>query len=434
MSKRVMMLSHGLTAVTGFGNQHWLTARALTDAGYEVFSCHKDYRGEAIKFGPGSVTENGKDLSGITLLPWGQSQWLEDKMPFYIEHYRPDYIFTLGDIWCYQYFKELPTRHKFTWIAQYEFDTENIVGFWHENVAAPDIAVVPAKFAYEMLRNAGHKNVVYLPHAVNTELYKPATADEKAEIRKKIGFSPNDFVISCVAHNQQRKMLARLIRAFKLFSEDKPNAKLFMHTQVKDFSGWDLPQIIGDWGLTEKVMLTDKSAKMIGDVHVSPKMLREYYCMSDVHAISSGGEGFGVPMVEAMACGLPNVAPAYTTPKEFLCDFKKGPKDELVMENVRGIAVPYIDIEYHHTGGVWALVDIEKMANAFQTLYDDPTLRHKYGTKARAFAIENYDEKPIKDSWVRLFNEAPEFVRALEEERANREDTIHAVKISGRQG
>jgi glycosyltransferase involved in cell wall biosynthesis len=281
-----------------------------------------------------------------------------------------------------------------------------------------------------MLRDAGHKNAIYLPHGVDTEVFKPMTYDEKCVQRKKFGFPDSDFIISCVAHNQQRKMLARLLRAFKKFSEGKDDVTLFMHTQMKDFTGWDMGQLITDWGLEKKAFLTDKTAKMIGDVHVPPSELRNYYCLSDVHALSSGGEGFGIPMVEAMACGLPNVATDYTTTKEFLCDIKRDPAGKPVgVEPIRGIPVPYVDIEHHYTGGIWALVDTGKMADAFQTLYEDPNLRHKMGTSARQLAVEHYDAKRIKSLWIEVFENAPQFVEELKDSVA--EDTgLKAVRFT----
>jgi len=428
--KKALLISHSLTAVTGFGNQHWLLARALADAGWKVYGVCKDYHGEVIECKEGTHTENGKDLSGITILPWGEAPWLEDKTEFYVRKYRPDIVYTLGDIWCYQHITKLPKDYPWYWIANYEFDTENMVGFWHQNVRNADISVVPAKFAYEMLRDAGHKNAIYLPHGVDTEVFKPMTYDEKCVQRKKFGFPDSDFIISCVAHNQQRKMLARLLRAFKKFSEGKDDVTLFMHTQMKDFTGWDMGQLITDWGLEKKAFLTDKTAKMIGDVHVPPSELRNYYCLSDVHALSSGGEGFGIPMVEAMACGLPNVATDYTTTKEFLCDIKRDPAGKPVgVEPIRGIPVPYVDIEHHYTGGIWALVDTGKMADAFQTLYEDPNLRHKMGTSARQLAVEHYDAKRIKSLWIEVFENAPQFVEELKDSVA--EDTgLKAVRFT----
>ena len=428
MTGRALLVSHGLTTVTGFGNQHYVIARALADAGWNVYSCHKDYRGEIIEFGPNSKTEFGKNLSGITMLPWGQEPWLEDKLSYYIEKIKPDIVYTLGDIWCYKHVAPLRDKYKFVWIANYEFDTENIVSFWHEHIRVADIAVVPAKFAYEMLRDSGHKNVIYLPHSVDTSLFKPMGYDEKIKLRERINFKPTDFIISCVAHNQQRKMLSRLLRSFAILSKGRDDVKLFWHTQMKDFTGWDLPQLILDWGLENKVFLTDKTAKMVGDIHVGPEMLHEYYCISDVHALSSGGEGFGIPIVEAMACGLPNVVTDWTTTKEFLCEKKVvNGKEEFV--NERGIAVPIIDIEHHFTGGTWALVDTEKMAAAFQTLKDNPNLRHQYGTKARTFAVENYDELIIKDKWKEVFEKAPEFVKELH--AGDNKEFLRAVRFSG---
>ena len=51
---------------------------------------------------------------------------------------------------------------------------------------------------------------------------------------------------------------------------------------------------------------------------VSQKTLNDVYNVMDVHSSASGGEGFGISMVESQAAGIPNVQPNFTTPPELL--------------------------------------------------------------------------------------------------------------------
>lgn len=421
MSKNVLMMSHGITGVTGFSNQLKLQADALSeskDEDYNIYVIHRDYRGEPIVFPKDSnvYTAGGRHLKSMTILPVGGEQWGTDVMPYYIERYNIDYVHTLGDIWCYQYIKQIQRHHHWKWIAHYVFDTENMVGFWHDCVKNADVAVVPSKNSLAMLEHFEHKNVKYIPHGIDINTYKPATSEEKLQFRKDIGLPENAFVVGCVAHNQYRKMVNRLLRAFKLFYMKNPDALLLLHMSPKDATGWDLGQMIKDWGLGRAVLFTDKNSKGFGDVHVPESEMRKLYCSMDVHALPTGGEGFGVPIVEAMACGLPNIVTDYTTTKEFLCEADPSNPNKYV--NERGFAVPYNEIEEHHTGGIWAKVNIPLMAEAMQRVKDAPGEARAMGLRARKFAAENYDGELVKEQWRQFYRKVDEFAYERFKERS----------------
>ena len=424
----VLMMSHGITGVTGFSNQLLLQARSLIDAGYKVYAIHRDYRGEPIEFPRGCTakTTSGRPLEGLTMLPIAQHQWAEDIMPYYIMKFKPDYVHTLGDIWCYKAVSKIPKHHDWKWLAHYVFDTENMVSFWNEHVQIPDMSVVPAQFAYKMLLELGHKNVKYVQHGVDTNTYQPATFDEKIEFRKKMGIPENAYVVGMVAHNQTRKMVNRLVTAFDMFSRKNPDAVLLLHCVPRDQTGWDLPQILKDKNLLHKTFFTDKAAKGVGDIQVPESEMRKLYCSMDIHALPTGGEGFGVPVVEAMACGIPNVMTAYTTAKEFLT-ISEDDREGYI--NDRGIAVPYIDIDEHNSGGIWAKVDCAKMAAAFQYLKDNQSEAKHMGGKARKFAVENYDNEVVKKKWVELYSTLREFADALDDEKREGTRELRTLRL-----
>jgi glycosyltransferase involved in cell wall biosynthesis len=427
MAKSVLMMSHGITGVTGFSNQLYLQSRALIEAGYDVYALHRDYRGEPIVFPKDctAVTTGGRKLEGLTFLPIGTQQWGEDVIPYYLSRYKIDYVHTLGDIWCYQFLRQMPKASGTKWLAHYVFDTENVVGFWNDCVAAADISVVPSQNSFDMLSKNGHKNLKYVQHGIDTNTYKPATFDEKMAFRDEIGIPRDAFVIGSVAHNQYRKMVYRLIDAFHMFLKTNPKSLLIMHCLPKDATGWDLPQIIKDRGLLNNIVFTDKAGKGIGDIHVPESEMRKFYCSMDIHALSTGGEGFGVPIVEAMACGIPNVVTDYTTTKEFLTEKSVGEDGKDAFLNTRGIAVPITEIEVHHTGGIWAKINTPLMAKAFTYLKDNDGEAKQMGMKARKFAVENYDNELVKTKWKELYKDFDAFA---ENAKGLNKDT-NALKI-----
>jgi glycosyltransferase involved in cell wall biosynthesis len=110
------------------------------------------------------------------------------------------------------------------------------------------------------------------------------------------------------------------------------------------------------------------------------------YNSFDVLLLCSGGEGFGLPLLEAQACG---VAPITT-------DYAAGPETAGV-----GLTVEPVDYVIMNTPGTrFALASIDGMAEALTKIYNAD--RIKLAKKARAFA-ERYDWKIIIDAYWKKF-------------------------------
>lgn len=101
------------------------------------------------------------------------------------------------------------------------------------------------------------------------------------------------------------------------------------------------------------------------------------YQVSTIFVLSSRFEGFGLVLVEAMACGLPVVS----------FDCPAGP-DEIITDGVDGLLVP--------SGNVQAL------AKELMALMADEDLRQRLGKQARQTA-QRYDMKAIANQWETLF-------------------------------
>ena len=101
------------------------------------------------------------------------------------------------------------------------------------------------------------------------------------------------------------------------------------------------------------------------------------YQNSTLFVLSSRFEGFGLVLVEAMACGLPVVS----------FDCPAGP-DEIITDGVDGLLVP--------SG------DVHALAEKLMTLMADEDLRQRLGKQARKTA-QRYDMTSIANQWTALF-------------------------------
>ena len=103
------------------------------------------------------------------------------------------------------------------------------------------------------------------------------------------------------------------------------------------------------------------------------------YTDSSVFVLSSRFEGFGLVLVEAMACGLPVVS----------FDCPAGP-DEIITDGVDGLLVP--------SG------DVHALAGKLMTLMADEALRKRLGQQARQSA-RRYEMAAIATQWKDLFDQ-----------------------------
>ena len=139
--------------------------------------------------------------------------------------------------------------------------------------------------------------------------------------------------------------------------------------------------------LGKRLKINVKFSNIQSPMSFNDERMNELYNLFDIHALTTTGEGFGLPILESMACGIPNVLPDYTTSRELIEE--------------RGELVP---LKTTFTGSLnveRGLVDIEEFAKELQFLYDNPDVRKKYSIKSLEFA-KQYNWANICEKWKKV--------------------------------
>jgi FkbM family methyltransferase len=145
----------------------------------------------------------------------------------------------------------------------------------------------------------------YVPHGVDTAVYAPPS--DRDALRKRMDVDPDMFIIGILAANkdQTRKAFPEQMAAFAEFHARHPNSMLAIHSAVEQPTGHRLKSIGAMLGINDCVMTPDPYAYAAG-LH-TPRMLADWYGALDLLSNASYAEGFGIPIIEAQACGTPVV-------------------------------------------------------------------------------------------------------------------------------
>ena len=273
---------------SGYGTQTAVWTQKLAEMGHEVYiSTFWGLAGAATMW------------NGITVLPGFGGQYCSPSLQQHAKHIEPDLVITLGDVWVLDpnVVRELPVAH---WLPS-DCRPMSTADRQVVEAAGPQLIAMSrfgqARFATEGI--TAH----YVPHGLDFGTWKPA--EDKKALREARGLDPDAYVIGVNAANNDaiRKAAPEMMLAFAKFHSTHPDAVLALHTGVHQDGGQDLEAVAENLGITDRCLVVDQYRYAAG--LITPEDLREWYGCIDVLCAATYAEGFGLPIVEAMACGVP---------------------------------------------------------------------------------------------------------------------------------
>lgn len=349
---------------TGYGVYGKELLLRLYSAGYEVaeLACYghpndpraqgcpwKIYRGMP-DVGPNGQPINEKEAQEYGSNPsnaWGKMYFDSVALDF-----KPDVVIDIRDKWMCDFIANSPYKHCFKFLHMPTVDSEPQPEEFIDMYARCDGLLTYSQFGFDLLKKQ-NRNLPLIDVGwcgVDHNVFKPV--QNKAEHRKMLGLSPDLFIIGTVMRNQKRKLYPELMESFVEFLRRVPKdladrSVLYFHTSYPDI-GWDFPYLIKKYNLGHKVLFTylcDNSMGGCGKVFcdifndainnckhcgkptaitpgsnkgVDRETLAAIYNLFDVYVQYTCSEGFGIPIIEASACGLPVFATNYSAPESII--------------------------------------------------------------------------------------------------------------------
>ena len=301
----ISLASNNPGAPTGYGVQAEFLVRYMKRHSMNV--------GVLSNYGlEGAIGEHRTEFGVVPVFPKGVAPYSQDVLTVWHEFHRqsaPDLkhaIMTLYDVWVYNGWKDdIPV---ISWVPLDHVTLPPGVAQFLRRENVTPVAMAP--HGKRQLDNADISSV-YIPHAVNTKVFQKTPKimgpDGMMPTRELLGVSDDTFLVAMVAANKANSILHRKsydvnFMSFSAHLQSHPDSHLYVHADpAPNVGGFDLGVLARVCGIPpEKITFANRDKYRVG---YSQAELAALYSAADVLLAPSYGEGFGVPTIEAQACG-----------------------------------------------------------------------------------------------------------------------------------
>jgi glycosyltransferase involved in cell wall biosynthesis len=220
------------------------------------------------------------------------------------------------------------------------------------------LAAVSRLAAQQLATHFQRTDVAVIPNAVNTGEIHPSTRERRrAPARERFGFAGEDLVLFLIGNDWKKKGLDCLLEAVAACG-DLPLKLLVVGRDDRS------PYLsrMAQRGLASRVIFANPSPDVL-----------PFYAAADVYTGPSLEDSFGLPVLEAMTCGLPVTSSAQSGVSEIITD------------GIDGfiLADP---------------IDSFVLTRLIQLLYDKAELRHRMGEVAAQTAQQHTWDRNAEDT------------------------------------
>ena len=267
-------------------------------------------------------------------------------------------------------------------------------------------------------------NIEVLPVGIDTDQFVPYPRDHPhvIAIRQLFDIHPDQQMILTVGGDGASKGAPEVMQALASLMQTNSH---YLET------GTDLPEAQPAWKYIVKVWPQPRTVKQnqldldLADrlgianqvVYSMDRVTRTFmpylYSACDIYAAPSRLEGFGMPQVEAGACGIPVIGIAAMAMLDTLVHGETAFLARVAVENTihetvlgpeagfkkgHRIAFPTPRIADYRA-------DVGDIAGFLKALFNDPDLRRRLGEAGRQRAVQNYDYRIIARRFVEILSQ-----------------------------
>lgn len=276
------------------------------------------------------------------------------KIDAVVADFQPDIVFDARDPWMTQHLQSSKFRNCYKLILMPTVDSAPQRKDWIKGLFdKADSLLTYSRYGKKVLNQAGLEVDAVPSPGVHLEKFKPL---DRETVRDKYQIKPSLLIIGTVMRNQKRKLFPELFEVYsnlrnkyRMTKRNKEDGKvvrifhsaLLCHTSWPD-NGWNIPELLDRYGLSRHVIFTYKCEGCTSVFHswfipcddkgnavcricgkkeahmpnthsgVTEEQLIEIYNLMDIYVQPAICEGWGLPIMEAKACGVPGLYQDYS--------------------------------------------------------------------------------------------------------------------------
>lgn len=306
------------------------------------------------------------EVNGFRIYPAGADPYGNDIIEAHTKDFQANIVISLIDVWVMR-----DTAKKIApalWLPWTPIDHDPIPDAVLGALQGAHTVLAYSKWGKQMLDAVGVSNE-YIPHGVEPDIFRVHEQRDQVQRFKQnvLRCAPGDHLSVMVAANKgypDRKAYQVQLRAWAKFAKDKPHARIYCHTEPTTmYGGLDLPKLCGNLGIAERVIFPDRYQYYKG---LPQEYMAMLYNAADVLLGAAMSEGFGIPLIEAQACGTPVVTTDFSSMPELVrWGYKIKPADMFwtpmnawqAWPDVHGIreALEELHAQWESNGHQWSL-------------------------------------------------------------------------------
>jgi glycosyltransferase involved in cell wall biosynthesis len=310
-----------------------------------------------------------------TVFPVNEEKVLDDDRLNTIKQHRPrgdcpHIVFGQGD--AFEYIEGGVVRPKYR-IGYTMLETSGLPAEWVRQANEMDEVWTPSPFnAWTFRRSGVRRPICIMPLGVDTDRFNPQVQ----------GYRTSDvFTFLSIFEWGERKAPEVLFRAFnQAFHRDEPVVLVCKYDNYDDAVEVIL-QI-------DSLELDPEGGQIIfvANQRVPYPQLAHLYRSADCFVLTTRGEGWGMPILEAMSCGLPVIATYWSAQQTFMTDANSYPLQV-------GKLAPAVAKCPYYEGFKWAEPDTGHLKRLLRHVYENPEEARAKGARAALDARERWSLK-----------------------------------------
>ena len=253
-----------------------------------------------------------------------------------------DAVIGIGDPWYFGYLGQLRWIHRARgvntpWVGYLTIDGDPLPDRFKTFLNAFDRIVCCTEYGRSALSRIEKRRIEVIPYGVDVEVFKPL---DRELIRRQMGLQ-DAFVVLMDAQNIPRKNLWAALEAFQLFQPGKSTV-LYAFTNIDDPNGLMLRDVIQQFDIETRAKII---ASMQADAWsgLDDQSLNVLYNAADVLVLPSMNEGFGLPILQALAVGVMPIGTQYASIPELIGSYGKTIKPAAYFSSEWGLRCAVID-------------------------------------------------------------------------------------------